>query len=661
MLFHHFRSSSLSSRVSAVVSTFLLTTALSATVLSAPPAHGANHREAPITALDHKADITDFFAFVSYDDPSKVTLILNVDPLLEPANGPNYFPFDPNIIYAIKIDNDFDALADVTFEFRFNSEVRLPGVFTSFVGAGDGIAAPTNSPSPVAPGSPVVPPAITALDGAGSEGLSLRQNYTVTMVSEDGSSEILNGSQTLYALPSNVGPRTMPDYAGLYEQAIFDLGGGISVFAGTVEDPFWIDLGAAFDSLNFRAGASDAGVPGVLSDAQDMDDVNNYAADDVSGFNVNAMAIEVPINMLTQDNQLHSADDPLATIGSWGTTSRLPREPMFTAFGVGEVSAALSNISYNGPISGEGIFPGFIVQRTANFAITAESYPGEQSGVANPTLTLMTLAGSPIVTNDDCDANIDEFIGRALTTTQDACAIVELQPGPYVVNIADAAAGSGNILFSVLARETDNTGDNAAMQIQRMGNPLINELIIGTADKDRFSLSEPHLDSQFADYALDPLLARVLNTIYEATVGPDVLPIPTPPRTDLLPLVQYMPPIAADGTPAGPVADLLRLNTGVAPTSAASRSRLGLLAGDGAGFPNGRRLSDDVTDIAARVVVGVLAGAPFNGFPHNRIGDGVNANDAPYRETFPYLGLAHSGRDSRHVDPGEAGCLGTCP
>jgi hypothetical protein len=190
-----------------------------------------------------------------------------------------------------------------------------------------------------------------------------------------------------------------------------------------------------------------------------------------------------------------------------------------------------------------------------------------------------------------------------------------------------------------------------------MGNPLINELIIGIGDKDKFSMSEPRNDSQFASYVLDPVLARVLNAIYG-----DALPIPSPPRTDLLPLVQYLPPIAAAGTPAGPVADLLRLNTGVPATPATERSRLGLLGGDAAGFPNGRRLSDDVVDISTRAVVGVLTGDPmFTGFPHNRIGDGVNANDADYFETFPYLGLAHSGVESRHVDTGEAGCLGICP
>src|ERR1700741_407032 len=130
----------------------------------------ANHREAPLTALDPKADITDWFAFVSYDDPTKVTMVLNVDPLLEPTNGPNYFPFDPEILYEMRIDNNQDAKEDIKIQFRFKTEIRLPGVFTSFVGAGNGVTAPANSPTPVAPGPLIVPPAITALDGPGSEG-----------------------------------------------------------------------------------------------------------------------------------------------------------------------------------------------------------------------------------------------------------------------------------------------------------------------------------------------------------------------------------------------------------------------------------------------------------------------------------------------------------
>ncbi len=69
----------------------------------------SSHREAPIAALDHSADVTDWYAFVSYDHPDRVTMILNVDGFLEPSNGPNYFPFDPNVRYVMNVDNNHDG------------------------------------------------------------------------------------------------------------------------------------------------------------------------------------------------------------------------------------------------------------------------------------------------------------------------------------------------------------------------------------------------------------------------------------------------------------------------------------------------------------------------------------------------------------------------
>lgn len=482
-----------------------------------PNLFAANHREAPITALDHKADITDVYAFRSYDGgvTPRVTLILCVDPLLEPANGPNWFPFDPEVLYEIKVDNNNDAVADITFQFRFNTEQRLPNLFQVYAGAGGGINAPANSPAPVAPGTPIVPPQINSFS---STGLGMRQSYTVTVV-KNGAASSIAGSGPLYAVPANVGPRTM-DYAALFSAGTYaSTTQNVSLFAGTTDDAFWIDLGGAFDTLNTH-------ISPVLSPLQDAA-AQNFASDTVSGYAVNSIAIEVPVSMLTRTGNVEPANSPAATIGVWGTTSR------------------------------------------------------------------------PRVT-------------------------VRQSPSPH--------QGSGGF-----------------RQVQRMGNPLINELLVGTGFKDRFSMDEPKNDSQFANFFLDPNLARILNA---ATGG--AIAIPTPPRTDLLPLVTYAPPIAAAGTAAGPVADLLRLNTGVTPTAPANASRLGLLAGDPAGYPNGRRVFDDVTDISLRAVAGVFNPA-FNVSPNNVLGDGVNINDAPYRISFPYLANCPSGRDRRHVDPGEAG------
>ncbi len=210
----------------------------------------------------------------------------------------------------------------------------------------------------------------------------------------------------------------------------------------------------------------------------------------------------------------------------------------------------------------------------------------------------------------------------------------------------------------VLRDDSDDDGKGPWAQVQRMGNPLINELIIGTGSKDRFSMDDPKNDSQFSSFVLDPLLATIFGSIG--------IPVAPAPRTDLLLLVQYNAPICpgCGKNDAGPIADLLRLNTGIPPTAPANVKRLGFLAGDFAGWPDGRRPVDDVVDIAARAVAGILVDGTKYG---TRIGDGVNLSTVPTSATFPFLAPAYSGRDSAHAGPGQAGCSttaytgGICP
>ena len=203
----------------------------------------------------------------------------------------------------------------------------------------------------------------------------------------------------------------------------------------------------------------------------------------------------------------------------------------------------------------------------------------------------------------------------------------------------------------VTVRRSSATALNAGpfRQVQREGNPLINELIIGTGSKDKFSMDDPKNDAQFTNFFLNPLLATVFSTIG--------IPVPPAPRTDLLPLVIYTAPICPGCTAkdSGPIADLLRLNTGIPPTPLGSQKRLGFLVGDVAGFPNGRRPVDDVVDIASRAVAGILADPKKFGTP---IGDGVNTNVEGFVTTFPYVAPANSGRNSHHVGPGQEGCSG---
>src|SRR3989454_6314400 len=238
-----------------------------------PVAKAASHREAPLIALDPAADNTDTYAFRSWQDPSKVVFIMNVIPGQDPADGPNYFNFDDEVLYAVNIDNNQDGKAeDIVYEFRFKTETRP-------VGGSGGLTAPL----PYL-GNPHIGVAalqgITALDGSGSEGLTRRQTYTVTEIRDKKRTELFSG-RTLVAVPSNVGPATMPDYPTLAAQGIYsDNASGIRVFAGQRAETFYIDLGAVFDTLNLRRYLP------LLTAAEDVDTVNPLGVNRFSGFNI---------------------------------------------------------------------------------------------------------------------------------------------------------------------------------------------------------------------------------------------------------------------------------------------------------------------------------------------------------------------------------------
>ena len=171
------------------------------------------------------------------------------------------------------------------------------------------------------------------------------------------------------------------------------------------------------------------------------------------------------------------------------------------------------------------------------------------------------------------------------------------------------------------------------VQVSRLGNPLINEVLIPTALKDKWNASTPDTDKQFEQYYSSPVLAHLLNQLY-----PQFGPFQETNRSDLVsvlltglkePNLNYTGPTDADE---------LRLNLAIAPTAPVGKgNRLGVLGGDLAGWPNGRRLEDDVIDIAERAVGGVLIG---HSLP---LGDGVDENDVPYMTTFPYQADPFSG------------------
>ena len=457
------------------------------------PAEAASHREAPLIALDPSADNTDVYAFVSYDAANlgrapadrRVTFILNVNPGQDPSDGPNYFNFGDDVLYAINIDNDRDGKADdVVYEFRFKTENR------PIVAAGD-----LSSPLPYL-GNPHITPTlplqgITALDGPGSEGLTRRQTYTVTEIRHGYRTELFSG-RTLVAVPSNVGPATMPDYPDLAAQGIYvDSATGIRVFAGQRAETFYIDLGAVFDTLNLRRY-----LPALTGPGEDTDFINPFGVNRFGGFNISTIAIEVPITRVTSDGKpAATTDNPI--IGVYANTAR---------------------------------------------------QKGRVRGEADPW--------------------------------------------------------------------TD--ADGAFVQVSRMANPLVNELIITTPFKDEWNASKPEDEAQFQAFYQNPVVATELNLVFHVPILP-INDSPATDRTDLIGLLLKYPGQALSGSNCGqPCAELLRLDLSKAPTAPENQSRLGsVLGGDPAGYPNGRRPNDDVTDIVVRVVGG-------NNYIANHIGDGVN-------------------------------------
>ena len=181
-------------------------------------------------------------------------------------------------------------------------------------------------------------------------------------------------------------------------------------------------------------------------------------------------------------------------------------------------------------------------------------------------------------------------------------------------------------------------------QVSRLGMPLVNEVVLPLAFKDIFNASEPSGDAPlftsneaFRNRVLDPEAAKLMTALYGVSVPPA-------PRNDLVQVFLTGLP-GANQPPNVVPAEMIRLNVAVPVT--AQPNRLGAIANDLGGFPNGRRLADDVVDIELRVVAGVLVNG-FNKSPNNALTDGVDANDMAFLSTFPYVAMPHQGFESDH-------------
>ena len=267
----------------------------------------------------------------------------------------------------------------------------------------------------------------------------------------------------------------------------------------------------------------------------------------------------------------------------------------------------------------------FVVNLGETFDLVNIKYPATE---LNPLAEFAT-------TDSLADANVTSFVLEA------PIACLTEGKGPVIGAWTTASVPMSRVLSKTPSAGLDPTMQNGDyVQVSRLGAPLVNEVVIGLKDKNRFNASEPKDDGQFATYVTNPTLP----TLLEALFGSAGVKAPTNfPRTDLV--AAFLTGIEGLNKPANVTAsEMLRLNTSIAPTAGPAQNRLGVLAGDNAGFPNGRRPADDVVDIELRVAMGVLctlniggckpADAPAGGLHYT---DGAFISSAFFANEFPYL------------------------
>jgi len=208
---------------------------------------------------------------------------------------------------------------------------------------------------------------------------------------------------------------------------------------------------------------------------------------------------------------------------------------------------------------------------------------------------------------------------------------------PVIGGWTTASLRQGRLLNPTPASSSTSKEGGAWTQVSRLGMPLVNELVIGLKDKDQFNSSKPGGDTQFIDYVTNPTLPALVETLF-SSAG---VKAPTNfPRNDLV--TAFLTGVQGLNKPAnGTPSEMLRLNTSIAPAGA--QHRLGVLGGDNAGFPNGRRPGDDVVDIELRVAMGKLCRLNIGCAPTDapsgdiEFTDGAFVDSSFFDMSFPYL------------------------
>ncbi len=492
--------------------------ALAVPALAPAPALASSHNEAPFTSKNPSLDNTDLYFFRDPNEPTRVNLVSCYYGLIEPQGGPNFASFQDGAWYDIRIDNDGDAVEDVTFRFTFKTTYKQPDTFLYAL------------------------PGVTTIN---DPNLLVTQTYSLDRIVGPASNPPAGNVTRLLTdqpvLPPNIGPKTTPNYPALPNGIQTTPDGQVKVVVGPRQDPFFVDLGMVFDAVNLETGPG-LGRPGVGVGA------TGGGRDTLYGYSVLTTTLQVPISMLTSTGtQITDPTNAAAILGAWSTVS------------------------------------------------------------------------IPSSRTIDADGTV--------------------------------------------------TSSGAYQQVSRLGNPLVNEVLVGVGKKDRWNASTPANEAFFKGDAttpgeLYPILATYMNVLFGISVPPG-------PRGDLqLALFQGLPGSVAGLLGVSPTqrpgevySDQLRLNTAVAPTPFSTASRLGYFGGDPAGFPNGRRMCDDVVDIELRAVAGLIVGVlpPAAGgdpkyaqAPNSQLGDGVDFPQRGCRYFFPYTWSPTSAFAALHAGPAAA-------
>ena len=533
----------------------------------------SSHREAPMIAYDPVADNTDLYAFRSPDNPNTVTIIANFIPFQLPHGGPNYYHFAENVRYEIHIDNNTDTPGDdITYRFTFKRTNEDPTTFFNI--------------------------------RLGKE--NLKNTYTLEKITKNGTTTIVTDGKVP---PYNVGPRSIespvglgaPSYKSLMDAAIMNATTGEKVFAGPVDDPFFVDLGGIFD----------------LGDSPRK--TSPPSRDGLRCKNVSTIALQIPISALQRDGKdVSAAEDILDSkfiIGVWASASRRSMRTL-NADGQGNQSHTGNwvQVSRLGmPLTNEVVIP--IGYKDYWNTLTPYQDLSKLSEFGNffynPELALYmdeskfaaaVPSFEPLRIQNGFRNGQDGLFGLKGTRALDGTALAEdafgglLLPGPGKPRSVDLwpifHTGVPNLKPYQLAT---GKGGNPLAE----GKPFINNFLPNGGDMLRLNMAVPPTPRNSADFS-------TLGLIQAAVLGL------TDPRYNTTTALQNIPNMD--------------------------------------GFPNGRRLEDDVTRIELQAVSGiVLAALGISYEEPSRLGrvlgytTEVERNDVPFQTMFPYEAVPHSG------------------